>query len=189
MVGFRATATATRVEFDRIFSDLLPRLYRRAFALTGSQHTAEDALHDAYLKLVIRPEALVRHPLPYAYAFATVLSVVRDGWRRGQREVPHGEVADLVVTQWDSGTTAWEAEQETVRLLRHLTAKQAAIVLLVDVDGCTIDQAADVLGLHRGTVSRARGRALDKLRSLFAPEPSADRGPALSRNERNGGGR
>jgi RNA polymerase sigma-70 factor (ECF subfamily) len=165
----RQALTSTRGEFDRTFEELLPRLYRRALALADNRQAAEDALHDAYLKLVAHPERLTGHPAPYAYAFAAVVSVLRDGWRRRQREIPFDDVAELAVGQHaDGGATAWEAERETVRLLAQLTAKQAAIVLLIDVDGLTIDQAAEALGLHRGTVSRSRGRALDKLRSLLA---------------------
>jgi RNA polymerase sigma-70 factor (ECF subfamily) len=159
--------TATRKTFDDTFCELLPRLYRRALALTGCRHTAQDALQDTYLKLVTHPERLTGHPMPYAYAFAAVVSVLRDGWRRRHLEASHADVAELSVRRCDGGVGAWEAQRETVRLLAHLTAKQAAIVLLVDVEGHTIDQTAEVLGLHRGTVARARGRALDKLRSLL----------------------
>jgi RNA polymerase sigma factor (sigma-70 family) len=189
MVEVHHTAVDVRGEFDRTFTDLVPRLYRRALALTGCPHTAEDALHDTYLKLVARPERLVSHPLPYAYAYAGVVSVVRDGWRRRQREVLHPELADLTVSSSDDGPARWEADQETARLLAHLTAKQAAVVLLVDVDGYTIDQAAEVLGLHRGTVSRSRRRALDKLRSLLDGTPFGNGTSAEPTNEHDGGRR
>jgi RNA polymerase sigma factor (sigma-70 family) len=169
----RPATEATRREFNETFIDLLPRLYRRALVLTGNRHMAEDALHDTYLKLVTNPERLIIHPVPYAYAFAALTSVLRDGWRRRQREMPHADVAALTVGRCDSGgVETWEAERETVRLLARLTAKQAAIVLLIDVEGYTIDQTAEVLGLHRGTVVRSRSRALDKLRSLLSRESS-----------------
>jgi RNA polymerase sigma-70 factor (ECF subfamily) len=163
--------TAARDDFDRTFAELLPRLYRRALALSGSRPVAEDALHDAYLKLVAHPDRLTGHPVPYAYAFAAVISVLRDGWRR-QREIPYDDLAEPAP---EFAPSRWEAERETVRLLRLLSARQAAVVLLVDIDGYTIDQAAEALGLHRGTVSRTRGRALDKLRTVLATENEEQR--------------
>ena len=156
-------STKSRVEFDAVFCGLLPRLYRRAALLTG-EDAAADVVHEAYLKLVARPGRLTAHPQPYAYAYATMVSVVRDGWRRGRRQMPVAEFgADLHVGV-DGGLGWREAVWEARRLLDGLPPGEAAAVLLVDLDGYTIDQAADMLGVHRGTVARARGRALDKLR-------------------------
>jgi RNA polymerase sigma-70 factor (ECF subfamily) len=164
-----------RREFDEAFCALLPRLYRRALTLTGKRQAAEDALHDTYLKLARHPDRMVRHPEPYAYAFATVLSVLRDGWRRRSREVLFDDVADVRSAYpaplngtggWDGGVGVREAEWETLRLLAALTPRQAAIVLLVDVDGYTLDQVAALIGRHRGTVARIRDRALKKLRGV-----------------------
>lgn len=180
--------------FDDVFCELLHRLYRRAAVLAGSRQSAEDAVHEVYLKLAARPEKFLAHPEPYAYAFSSLLSVVRDSWRRERRQVL---VADVEFTgaaggagpgrdsaagagvapppgaQWDDGGVERRAaELETVRLLRQLTVRQAGVVVLVDLDGYTIDQAARMLGLHRGTVALTRRRALDKLRGAFHQRPS-----------------
>ncbi|WP_207709794.1 RNA polymerase sigma factor [Actinomadura macrotermitis] len=165
----REGAESARREFDEVFCALLPRLYRRAVLLAGHAH-AEDAVHDAYLKLRRRPAAFTRHPEPYAYAFAALTSVLRDHWRRGRRrrlaELPAGlppERAD----GGDGGIAERGAELEVRRMLAGLTGRQRAAVLLVDLDGYTIDEAAALLGVHRGTVSRSRGRALAALREAL----------------------
>lgn len=176
--------------FDDVFCGLLHRLYRRAAMLAGSRQSAEDAVHEVYLKLAARPENFMAHPEPYAYAFSSLLSVIRDGWRRERRQVL---VADVEFTgdsgavgapvaagaggrQWDDGGLERRAsELEAVRLLRHLSVRQAGVVVLVDLDGYTIDQAARILGLHRGTVARTRRRALDKLRRAL-PQPAGRSG-------------
>src|SRR4051794_28104413 len=67
----------SRAEFDAVFCGLLPRLYRRAAMLVDAA-TAEDVVHEAYLKLATRPDRLTAHPQPYAYAYATMVSVIRD---------------------------------------------------------------------------------------------------------------
>jgi RNA polymerase sigma factor (sigma-70 family) len=154
----------SRSEFDAVFCDLLPRLYRRA-ALLVEAATAEDVVHEAYLKLAVRPGRLTAHPHPYAYAFATMVSVVRDDWRRGRRQVPVANVSEDLLGGVDGGLGWREAVWEARRLLDGLAPGEAAAVLLVDLDGYSIDQAADMLGVHRGTVARARGRGLDKLRT------------------------
>lgn len=178
--------------FDDVFCGLLHRLYRRAAMLAGSRQSAEDAVHEVYLKLAARPGKFLAHPEPYAYAFSCLLSVIRDGWRKERRQVL---VADVEFTgagggssrggdgaaaaggpapgaQWDDGGLERRtSELETVRLLRQLTVRQAGVVVLVDLDGYTIDQAAKILGLHRGTVALTRRRALDKLRGSLRRQP------------------
>lgn len=159
---------ATLEEFNAEFLKVLPRLYRRAVFLAGAAR-AEDAVHDAYLKLSARPERLVNHPEPYAYAFAAVVSVIRDSIRRTGRQVLVEQVPDRPEDS-TGPIDVREAEWEATRLLGGLTERQAAAVLLVDLDGYTIDQAADILKVHRGTVSRARARALAALRTLMKAE-------------------
>lgn len=161
--------------FDDAFCELLNRLYRRAAMLAGSRQSAEDAVHEVYLKLAARPQSFLAHPEPYAYAFSALLSVIRDGWRRERRHVLVEDVEFTgdpgttgAGTQWDDGGLERRAsELETVRLLRLLSVRQAGVVVLVDLDGYTIDQAAEILSLHRGTVSRTRRRALEKLRGAL----------------------
>jgi RNA polymerase sigma-70 factor (ECF subfamily) len=153
----------SRFEFDRVFCSLLPRLYKRAVLLAG-EDVAEDIVHEAYLKLVARPKRLTGHPEPYAYAYVTMVSVVRDRWRRGLRQVALAEFGPDIHAGVDGGLGWQEGVWEARRLLDDLAPREAAAVLLVDLDGYTIDQAADILGVHRGTVARARSRALDKLR-------------------------
>lgn len=171
------TDNGHRASFDEVFCALLPRLYRRAALLAGT-HGAEDAVHEVYLKLAANPQRFLAHPEPYAYAFAALVSHVRDGYRRGRRQVLVAEPAEVRAGgsgwDWDGGHDARAAELEALRLLGRLTVKQAACVILVDLDGYTIDQAAETLGLHRGTVSRARARALDKLRDCVGARRPRD---------------
>ncbi len=167
MVSMANHSVDPGAEFDRVFCLLLPRLYRRAVLLAG-RDAAEDVVHEAYLKLRRRARRLVAHPAPYAYCFAAMVSVVRDRWRRDRRQVP----VPLLVERAQEGDTLRdrEAELEVVRLLSGLTVKQAAAVLLVDLDGYTLDEAAVVLRVHRGTVARSRERALSRLREALAAE-------------------
>jgi RNA polymerase sigma-70 factor (ECF subfamily) len=181
---------ALRADFDGLFCDLLPRLYRRAALLAG-QALAEDMVHEAYLKLAARPRRLLEHPEPYGYAFATVVSVVRDGWRRGRRQVLVADIEEDLRGAADGGLGWREGVWEARRLLAGLAPGEAAAVLLVDLDGYTIDQAAELLRVHRGTVSRARARAMDKLRRLrqsSSQEESRERTRRRTRGPGDGGG-
>ncbi|MEC4016789.1 RNA polymerase sigma factor [Streptomyces sp. H27-D2] len=162
--------------FDEIFCGFLPRLYRRAVMLTGSKHAGEDAVHEAYLKLAVRPQRFLAHPEPYAYAFTALLSVVRDAHRRDRRQLLTDDV-EQATAGWDGGIGWRDSELEAVRLLRRLSARQAGVVVLVDLDGYTIDQAAQIMQVHRGTAARHRARALDKLRDVLGETRPGEPGP------------
>lgn len=141
-------------------------------------------MHEAYLKLAARPQRFLAHPEPYAYAFTAVLNVARDAYRKDRRQVlvdgmdgmhgieevgagsaPGGSGAGA--GGWDGGVERRHAEIEAVRLLGRLSHRQAGIVILVDLDGYTIDQAAKIMKVHRGTAARHRARALDRLRAYL----------------------
>lgn len=149
--------------------------------LAGSRQSAEDVVHEAYLKLAARPQRFLAHPEPYAYAFTAVLNVARDAYRKDRRQVlvdglegveeagpgGAGDGPGAAVGGWDGGVERRHAEIEAVRLLGRLSHRQAGIVILVDLDGYTIDQAAKIMKVHRGTAARHRARALDRLRAYL----------------------
>ncbi|MFC9730794.1 sigma-70 family RNA polymerase sigma factor [Streptomyces roseolus] len=177
-----------RARFDALFTRLLPALYRRSHSLSGARHLAEDAVHETYLKLAARPGALLDHAHPHAYACSALLSVTRDAWRREQRMVPTGEW-HIEPAAREEGTEDRLAELMALHLLRSLTERQAQAVILVDIEGHTLDEAARLLGVHRGTVAQFRRRALERLRhevqveSRYAgptPPPMPPPAPALA---------
>ncbi|MEE4422952.1 RNA polymerase sigma factor [Streptomyces bugieae] len=177
-----SASSAASPTFDEVFCGLLPRLYRRAVMLAGSRQSAEDVVHEAYLKLAARPQRFLAHPEPYAYAFTTVLNVARDAYRKDRRQVlvdglegveeagtggGAGAGPGAGPGGWDGGVERRHAEIEAVRLLGRLSHRQAGIVILVDLDGYTLDQAARIMKVHRGTAARHRARALDRLRAYL----------------------
>ncbi|MEV7599533.1 RNA polymerase sigma factor [Kitasatospora sp. NPDC089797] len=166
-------------DFNQVFTDLLPRLQHAAAMLTGSPLAAGDVVHDAYLRIARRPERFLSHPQPYAYAFTTMANILRDQWRRDRRRVALPEEADLaeaveharsVLDRPPGGTAELQAHWEVVRLLGFLTAKQARVVVLVDLDGYSVDEAAELLGLHRSTLAVTRRRAHGRLRAVLEHE-------------------
>ncbi|MFI1304645.1 RNA polymerase sigma factor [Streptomyces sioyaensis] len=173
-----SASSAASPTFDEVFCGLLPRLYRRAVMLAGSRQSAEDVVHEAYLKLARRPQRFLAHPEPYAYAFTAVLNVARDAYRKDRRQVLVDGLEEVEETGaggapvsgsggWDGGVERRQAEIEAVRLLGKLSHRQAGIVILVDLDGYTLDQAAKIMKVHRGTAARHRARALDRLRAYL----------------------
>ncbi|MDX6759297.1 MULTISPECIES: RNA polymerase sigma factor [Streptomyces] len=159
----------TTAEFDEAFTAVMPRLRRRLVALTGNPHDADDLLQETYLKLSRRARAhtLTRQQQPYAYTCAAALNLLRDLWRHPSRRERCTD--RLPERGWDGGFAGREAEAVTAALLRGLSPKEAAAVILVDIEGLTHDMAGERLGAHRGTVQRNRMRGHAKIRAALAP--------------------
>ncbi|MFC5663398.1 RNA polymerase sigma factor [Kitasatospora misakiensis] len=176
-----------------MFTELLPRLQRAAVRLVGDPFGAGDVVHEAYLRIARRPARFLGHPRPYAYAFTAMVNVVRDEWRRDRRrllpcDVPEdaeavGGVAAVRgrgggrADPSDGGMAELQAHWEVVRLLRCLTVKQARVLLLVDLDGYSLEEAANLLGVHRSTLAVTRRRALERLRTVLEREREAAAAP------------
>ncbi|EYT81370.1 RNA polymerase sigma factor [Streptomyces sp. NPDC003703] len=155
-------------EFDAVFTEVMPRLRRRLLTLTGNPHDADDLLQDTYMRLSrrARGRTLASQQHPYAYASATALNLLRDSWQRPSRRETATE--RLPEPGWDGGVERCEARCAALALLALLSPKEAAAVILVDLEGLSHDAAGEWLGAHRGTVQRNRMRGLAKMRAALA---------------------
>jgi RNA polymerase sigma-70 factor (ECF subfamily) len=154
-------------DFDASFTADLPRLRRRLTALTGNPHDADDLLQETYLRLARRARAhnLTRQRHPYAYTCAVALNLLRDAWAHSSRR--ERATDRLPEAGWDGGLGSYEASDTALALLRTLSEKEAAAVILVDLEGFSHDTAGERLGAHRGTVQRNRMRGLAKMRAAL----------------------
>jgi DNA-directed RNA polymerase specialized sigma24 family protein len=154
-------------DFDASFAAGMPRLRRRLLALTGNPHDADDLLQETYLRLSRRARAqdLTHQRHPYAYTCTVALNLLRDSWQHPSRR--ERSTDRLPEAGWDGGLASYEAPATTLALLRTLTEKEAAAVILVDLEGLSHDTAGERLGAHRGTVQRNRMRGLAKIRAAL----------------------
>ncbi|MFE9448389.1 RNA polymerase sigma factor [Streptomyces sp. NPDC006739] len=155
-------------DFDDSFTADMPRLRRRLLAMTGNPHDADDLLQETYLRLSrrARERNLAHQRHPYAYTCTVALNLLRDSWQHPSRR--ERATDRLPEAGWDGGLDRYEASATALALLRTLSPKEAAAVILVDLEGLSHDTAGEQLGAHRGTVQRNRMRALAKMRAALS---------------------
>ncbi|WP_290061649.1 SigE family RNA polymerase sigma factor [Amycolatopsis solani] len=148
-------------EFAEFVRASSARLTHAAFLLTGDRHQAEDAAQTAFTR-TYAAWSRVRHKDAYGYARTVLVNHVIDGWRRPIREYateamperPDRLDVDQAVTQ-----RAW-----LTAVLKTLTARERAVVVLRHFFDLPEADVARELGVSVGTVKSTNSRALAKLR-------------------------
>lgn len=144
--------------------DLLPRLRRFAYALTGSLEEGDDLVQSACERALSR----FHQWQPGTRLDSWMFRIVQTTWidRVRARRVRAEEFdPDLLERQpaADCGSAVEHRLllEKTRAAMARLPEDQRAVLALISVDGLSYRQAADILGVPTGTVmSRlARGRA------------------------------
>lgn len=160
------------------------RLYAVALRTTGDPEEAADALQDALISAFRRADQFRGDSAVTTWLHRIVVNASLDRLRRKavRRSVPlPDDDIDLpgrVVADPNDALDRRETQLEISAALAELPADQRDAVLLVDVEGWSVEEAAVMLGCPAGTVkSRCfRGRAklakrLAFLRNLDLADP------------------
>jgi RNA polymerase sigma-70 factor, ECF subfamily len=165
-------ARPSRTGSRRLDATRLPeyteRLYRAAYALSGSSSDAEDLVQETFARVLSRPR-FVRKGGERAY----LTRVLRNTWidwtraRAARPEPSAGEAVDWVVEEEsDPGGLATD-----VRLayegMQELPAHQREAIAAVDVLGLSYKEAARSLRIRQGTLMSRLARARERVASYM----------------------
>lgn len=169
-----------REAFGELVARHRDRLWRVALRTLGNPEDAADAVQDALVSAYraaagYRGDAAVTTWLHRI----TVNACIDLARRRASRPTTRLPEQDHGLAEVDGGYDAADAATAVTAALRALPVDQAAAIVLVDVEGFSVREAAEILGSPEGTVKSrcARGRArLAELLSDLAPS-GAERNP------------
>jgi RNA polymerase sigma-70 factor (ECF subfamily) len=190
--------------FERSTIPFLPDLMRFARSLTRDAARADDLVQETYLHALRGWHSFREGSDPRRWLFTICHHAFLRGLRREQRYVaapehdPELDSQATAVAHWHAEVAGLVERVERMdlrpaidRALGELAAHYRAAVVLVDVEGLSYEEAAEVLGVAIGTVrSRLfRGRrSLQDLLFVYAqdaglvsPPPSRDPSPTLRR--------
>ena len=144
------------------------RLWAVALRMMRNPHDAADALQDAYLAAFRRADAFRGDAQVTTWLHRIVVNACLDRLRKQQRRQAEqplpadpDRTAELVVEETVDPVESRALRDDLSAALARLNADQRAALLLVDVEGYGVEEAATVLGVPPGTVKSrcARGRA------------------------------
>ncbi len=150
--------------WEAIITENETRLYRTALAILGDASEAEDAVQDAFLKLLEKRPVLESDSHRQAWLMRVLVNGcktrLRAPWRR--RSVP---LTDAI-------PAPEEEERQEVEELMSLPSKDRAVIHLFYYEGYTTGEIAQITGEPEGTVRSRLSRARKKLRVLLEQSKS-----------------
>ena len=161
------TGPEARQRVSALYQTHALALKKLAFLMTGDQPTAEDIVQDAFLGLCRRWPSLLEPGNALGYLRASVLNGCRSVHRvRFRRQ---GITLDPPPDSLSAEDIAvlGEANREVLAAIRRLPARQREAVVLRYYLDMTEDQAAQAMGISRGTVKSATSRGLAALTRLL----------------------
>jgi RNA polymerase sigma-70 factor (ECF subfamily) len=138
-----------------------------AFRLLEDEASMDDALQDAYVKAFRSLRAFAGDAAFGTWLYRIVYNTCLDELRRRKRR-PHLRLVDELESLDPRSMEAETVERTSLEdALAALEPELRAVVLLVDADELTYDEAAEALGIAPGTVASRLSRARRALRPLL----------------------
>ncbi|MFC4786922.1 SigE family RNA polymerase sigma factor [Nocardioides sp. MAHUQ-72] len=150
-------------EFSEFVAARADQLYRNAYLLTGSSHSAEDLVQTALAKAYAAWGRVTRADDPVAYVHGVLIkSFLSERRRRSSSELPVERPADRAVTDDDPTDRA-----ALMGALAQLAPVDRAVVVLRFWEDQSVARTASELGITEAAVKNRSLRALRALRGLL----------------------
>jgi RNA polymerase sigma-70 factor (ECF subfamily) len=119
---------------------------RRCRRILGNEEDALDAAQDVFVALLGAAKLRLPYPSSFLYTVATNICLNRIRQKRRHAETAHN-AADLPLTGIDRGYDQVEAEMLMEAILRTESESARALCFMYHVDGMTLKEIGEALGL------------------------------------------
>jgi RNA polymerase sigma-70 factor (sigma-E family) len=168
-----AEAGAPTIDFSQFVLARGPSLVRLARGLLRDPYQAEDVVQDVLAKALLHWSRISHVDAPEAYLRRMVVNGCTSWFRRAaRRERPH-DLDGLPVPVEGDPSSGVDDRDRVVALLRTLTYRQRAVLVLRHYEGLADREIAALLGVSEPTVRSLAHRGLARLRSTIEQEEAA----------------
>lgn len=168
MTRLRAVGGESYADWDAVYRDNIGLVHRLMFAKVGNRPDAEDLTTEVFLA-ALRP---LRLPASVgevrAYLLATARTVLARYWARtlGQQVTSLTEDPEQVLTAARLESAA--APQQAQQILSALPDRYRQILQLRFLEGCTVTEAAQALGVSVANAKVLQHRAMRRAAQIAA---------------------
>jgi RNA polymerase sigma-70 factor (ECF subfamily) len=162
-------------EFEELFREHYPLVYRTAYGITGRAEDAEDVLQTVFLKLLRRKASpdFQKNPKGYLYRAAvnTALDILQARRRHTQSEIE----TDLPSQAHDPADSYDTNRELLTHALAQLRPRAVEILMLRYEHDYSDAEIAKMLGTSRGVIAVSLYRTRARLKKLLRPPKAAYR--------------
>jgi len=144
-------------------------LARLALLMLGDQAEAQDVVQDAFLGLYRRWHKLASTDAAPGYLRASVVNGCRTALKRRSRPAVPGNGPEYLDSA-EATAIQTEEQQAVLAAVRRLPTRQREALVLRYYLDMTEDQAAQAMGVSRGTVKSATSRAITAIGRMLKEE-------------------
>lgn len=175
----RKTAAAKLLtsEFENVALQHLDAVYRAAYALAGRRETAEDLAQTTFVKAMEHFGSFDMN----SNCKAWLLRILRNTWidqlRRMRIAGPAAPLCESIAASGTEQDSVWSnpqdllenfADEQVIGALSRLADEQRLTIFLVDVEGLSHEEVAEITGVAVGTVKSRTSRARAALKNCLA---------------------
>lgn len=158
--------------FQQLFYQYKDKLYAFAFRLTESNETAEDIVHDTFLKLWLNKEKLSEVKNVNAYIYKAAHNHICNAFRRKAKETlilaELKKELSIEVDDTDNRILLNEAQLLIDNAIDKLTPQQREVFKMSRKEGLKTEEIAQRLNISLFTVKKHLTNALNYLRKEVA---------------------
>lgn len=161
----------TTAEFQAIFEGNRDAVYGFAWRMTGSPETAEDIAQDCFLQLLKSAHGYraARGPVR-AWLLGVARNLILKRWRAEGRWTSLDDEAFAV----DPPSNDCRVDEKVAHAVQSLPPLQREVLILVEYEGLTLEEAAHAVAAEAGAVKARLHRARNNLRRMLEPLWSAN---------------
>ena len=173
------------VAFGELFRRHRDRMYAVALRTTSNRELAADAVQEAFVSAFRRADAYRGEAAVTTWLHRIVVNACLDRIRRERVSLRRaGDLAELDLPDSHDHHASVETRLDVREALATLPEGQRLALVLVDMHGLPVAEAAEVLGVAEGTVKSRCFRGREALAVLLAPP--GDGRPLPETTERQG---
>jgi len=158
--------------FEECVESCADSMYRVAWRLTGDSGTAEDLVQETFVQAWQKIDSLRDVSKMRSWMFAILRNQNLKAIRK-QKPAVSSEVEAVVDHRTDEPD---KDEQASVvqRAIQQLEDEQRMPILLVSMEGMSVDEASEILDIPRGTVLSRMHRGRKRLKEILNREIDAN---------------
>jgi RNA polymerase sigma-70 factor, ECF subfamily len=158
--------------FGELFRRHRDRMYAVALRTTSQPELAADAVQEAFLSAFRRAEAYRGDAAVTTWLHRIVVNACLDRLRRERSSVRReGDLGELDLADPHDHHGSAETRLDVQAALARLPEGQRLALVLVDMQGLSVTEAAQVLDVAEGTVKSRCFRGREALAGILGPRP------------------